>query len=295
MAEPSQHFYESQRLRLAYWAWGDPDRPPMIMIHGLRDHSRSWDRIAEAFCDRYRVVACDLRGHGDSEWSRGSHYEAPEFMLDLVALIDLLGGKADVVAHSMGGRATLVTAGVFPDRFRNHLIADQLHILNVCFLTPEMRREFGGTAGNIGYNLKLLGGDPLLMATVGEDISPYLSRLDALGIGRRHRGFDLNLGRVGDPEELGLGLHIGAEAGRHRGDAAIDRADHLDVAAVARHVGRAHRQAGGPGLGLGRGELRLGGLHVLARADLLFEEPLLAGVDLAGEVGLRRQIGRAHV
>ena len=78
------------------------------------------------------------------------------------------------------------TIMVFPDRFRNHLLADQLHILNVCFLTPQMRREFGGTAGNIGYNLKLLGDEPLLMATVGEDIAPYLARLDDLGIGHKH-------------------------------------------------------------------------------------------------------------
>jgi adenosine kinase len=77
------------------------------------------------------------------------------------------------------------TIMVFPDRFRNHLIADQLHILNVCFLTPEMRREFGGTAGNIGYNLKLLGEEPLVMATVGEDIQPYLERFDELGIPTR--------------------------------------------------------------------------------------------------------------
>ena len=75
------------------------------------------------------------------------------------------------------------TIMVFPDRFRNHLLADQLHILNVCFLTPEMRREYGGTAGNIAYNLRLLGEDPLLMATVGEDIGPYLERLRGLHIG----------------------------------------------------------------------------------------------------------------
>jgi len=75
---------------------------------------------------------------------------------------------------------------VFPDRFKNHLLPDQLHILNVCFLTPEMRREFGGTAGNIAYNLKQLGGDPLVMATVGEDIDPYLYRLQRLGIDARH-------------------------------------------------------------------------------------------------------------
>ena len=74
------------------------------------------------------------------------------------------------------------TIMVFPDRFKNHLLADQLHILNVCFLTPEMRREFGGTTGNIGYNLKLLGEEPVVMATVGEDIQPYLARLRELSI-----------------------------------------------------------------------------------------------------------------
>ena len=78
------------------------------------------------------------------------------------------------------------TIMVFPDRFKNHLLADQLHILNVCFLTPEMRREYGGTAGNIGYNLTRLGAAPLVMATVGEDIQPYLERLDELGIGSAH-------------------------------------------------------------------------------------------------------------
>ena len=78
------------------------------------------------------------------------------------------------------------TIMVFPDRFRNHLLPDQLHILNVCFLTPEMRREFGGTAGNIGYNLKLLEFDALLMATVGDDIAPYAARLEALGIAQTH-------------------------------------------------------------------------------------------------------------
>jgi adenosine kinase len=78
------------------------------------------------------------------------------------------------------------TIMVFPDRFRNHLLPDQLHILNVCFLTPEMRREYGGTAGNIGFNLKLLGEDALVMAAVGEDIPPYLSRFEGLGIGTAH-------------------------------------------------------------------------------------------------------------
>jgi len=83
------------------------------------------------------------------------------------------------------GSVAYDTIMVFPDRFRNHLLADQLHILNVCFLTPQMRREFGGTAANIAYNLRLLGDDPLVMATVGEDVGPYLARLEQLGIATR--------------------------------------------------------------------------------------------------------------
>lgn len=75
---------------------------------------------------------------------------------------------------------------VFPDRFKNHILPEQIHILNVAFLVPEMRREFGGCAGNIAYNLMLLGGDPLIMATVGDDAPAYLERLDKLGLPRTH-------------------------------------------------------------------------------------------------------------
>lgn len=75
---------------------------------------------------------------------------------------------------------------VFQDHFKNHLLPDQLHILNVCFYVPEMRREFGGCAGNIAYNLKLLGGEPVIMATVGDDAAPYLARLKALEMDAAH-------------------------------------------------------------------------------------------------------------
>ncbi len=84
------------------------------------------------------------------------------------------------------GSVAYDTIMVFPDRFKNHLLPDQLHILNVCFLTPEMRREFGGCAANIGYNLKMLGGEPLVMATVGEDIAPYLERLAGMELSAAH-------------------------------------------------------------------------------------------------------------
>jgi adenosine kinase len=71
---------------------------------------------------------------------------------------------------------------VFRGRFREHILPDQIHILNVAFLVPDLRREFGGCAGNIAYNLKMLGGDPLVMATVGEDSLLYLERLEHLDL-----------------------------------------------------------------------------------------------------------------
>jgi len=78
------------------------------------------------------------------------------------------------------------TIMVFQDRFRNHILPDKVHILNVSFYVPEMRREFGGCAGNIAYNLNLLGGDPVPMGTVGTDFGPYAEWMDYQGITRSH-------------------------------------------------------------------------------------------------------------
>jgi len=74
------------------------------------------------------------------------------------------------------------TIMVFPDQFKNHILPDKVHILNVSFLVPRMRREFGGCAGNIAYNLKLLGGNPVPMATVGQDFASYRSHFEECGI-----------------------------------------------------------------------------------------------------------------
>jgi len=78
------------------------------------------------------------------------------------------------------------TIMVFNDQFKNHILPDKVHILNVSFLVPEMRREFGGCAGNIAYNLNLLQGDPLPMATVGNDFGPYAAWMDKCNIPRTH-------------------------------------------------------------------------------------------------------------
>jgi len=78
------------------------------------------------------------------------------------------------------------TIMVFPDQFRKHILPDKLHMLNVAFMVPEMRREYGGTGGNIAYNLKLLGEEPLVMATAGHDFGPYARRMTDLGLDARH-------------------------------------------------------------------------------------------------------------
>ena len=78
------------------------------------------------------------------------------------------------------------TIMVFRDKFKNHILPDKVHILNGSFYVPEMRREFGGCAGNIAYNLKLLGGEPVPMGTVGSDFGPYATWMDVSGIDRRH-------------------------------------------------------------------------------------------------------------
>jgi adenosine kinase len=77
------------------------------------------------------------------------------------------------------GSLALDTIMVFPDRFARHILPDQTHVLSVSFLVGEMRREWGGCAGNIAYNLKALGGEPVVMATIGDDGGGYRERLDA--------------------------------------------------------------------------------------------------------------------
>jgi adenosine kinase len=78
------------------------------------------------------------------------------------------------------------TIMVFQDQFKNHILPDKVHILNVSFLVPQMRREYGGCAGNIAYNLKLLGGNPVPMATVGQDFASYREHFKACGIDQTH-------------------------------------------------------------------------------------------------------------
>src|SRR5271165_2044336 len=98
-----------------------------------------------------------------------------------------------MVQERRGTRAALIcgsvaydTILVFPDRFKDHILPDKIHMLNVAFLVPDMRREFGGCAANIAYSLHLLGDRALPMATAGHDFGPYRARLESLGVSVRH-------------------------------------------------------------------------------------------------------------
>ena len=106
---------------------------------------------------------------------RPGHVPVPRFDLDETMPAALICGS---LAYD--------TIMVFQDQFKNHILPDKVHILNVSFLVPRMRREFGGCAGNIAYNLKLLGGDPVPMATVGQDFAPYREHFEACGIRLDH-------------------------------------------------------------------------------------------------------------
>ncbi len=80
------------------------------------------------------------------------------------------------------GSVAYDTIMVFPDRFKAHILPDKLHMLNVAFLVPQMRREFGGCAGNIAYNLKLLGETGYPMGGIGRDFQPYSEWMKKLGM-----------------------------------------------------------------------------------------------------------------
>lgn len=118
-AGPTSHNYFSQRLRLHYVDWGNPDGPPMILIHGGRDHCRNWDWVAEQFRDEYHIIAPDLRGHGDSEWMVGGSYNQLDYVYDIAQLLHQKDmNPVTIIGHSLGGSISLLYTALFPDRVK---------------------------------------------------------------------------------------------------------------------------------------------------------------------------------
>lgn len=113
---PTSRIYFSQRLRLHYVDWGNPDAPPLILLHGGRDHCRNWDWVARRLRADWHVIAPDLRGHGDSEWSKSANYGTAGYVYDLAQLIHQLKlAPVTIVSHSLGGSITMRYAGVAPE------------------------------------------------------------------------------------------------------------------------------------------------------------------------------------
>ena len=116
MPGPTSQIYFSQRLRLHYVDWGNEGAPPLLLIHGGRDHCRNWDWVAERLCRDYHIIAPDLRGHGDSAWAIGGSYALADFVYDIAQLLrQKQPGPVSIISHSMGGAISLLYAGTFPE------------------------------------------------------------------------------------------------------------------------------------------------------------------------------------
>ncbi len=116
---PVSRTFISQRLRLHYLDWGNPEKPPLLLVHGGRDHARNWDWTAQALRDDWHVIAIDHRGHGDSEWVSDGNYSAGDMVYDIAQLVHQLDlAPVTIVAHSMGGQVCLRYAGIYPEMVR---------------------------------------------------------------------------------------------------------------------------------------------------------------------------------
>lgn len=109
----------SQGLRLSYVDWGNDQAPLLLLIHGSQDHCRSWDWTADQLCADWHVVAPDLRGHGESDWSAEGNYDRNYIARDILLLLRVLGDKpASIISHSLGAHIAMRVAGFHPEKVR---------------------------------------------------------------------------------------------------------------------------------------------------------------------------------
>ena len=138
---PSSHTYFSHRLRLHFLDWGNDTAPPLLLIHGIHDHCRSWDWFVESFRADYHVVVPDLRGHGDSDWATGSSYMLIDYVYDIAQLIQQQGlAPVNIVSHSLGGTVASMYSGLYPNNVKN------LAIIEGVGLYPDFRSANRGSS-----------------------------------------------------------------------------------------------------------------------------------------------------
>ena len=141
MPGPTSRFYFSQRLRMHYVDWGNEGAPPLLLIHGGRDHCRNWDWVAERLRHDYHIIAPDLRGHGDSAWAIGSSYALGDFVYDIAHLVKQKTNEpVSIISHSMGGAISLLYTGAYPETVK------KLAVIEGIIMSPsefEKRRNTG--------------------------------------------------------------------------------------------------------------------------------------------------------
>jgi len=139
---PTLHQFKSQRLTLSYAAWGNEDAPLLLLVHGGRDQKRSWDWVASPLSETYRVIAHDLRGHGQSEHVSDGEYGVMDHVFDLASLVTHLrqaySTRADhftLIGHSLGGNIAVRYSGIFPEKIK------QLVAIEGLGASPKMQEE----------------------------------------------------------------------------------------------------------------------------------------------------------
>src|SRR5689334_17676746 len=111
----TEHALTINGLTIHYRDWGDPQLPPVLVLHGLGAHACSWDQVAAALADRYRIIVPDLRGHGRTSWA--ADYTWQLFLEDTLSVLTTLGlSQVALCGHSLGGRVAYMLASRYPER-----------------------------------------------------------------------------------------------------------------------------------------------------------------------------------
>ena len=123
--QPIDKTVSANGLKLHYLDWGTTGKTPMLLLHGLRGHSHSWDDVSAAMCQEFHVLALDQRGRGESDWAPGGDYSTDSFVADLAAFCDALNLDSFVlIGHSMGGRNSMAFTAKYPDKVQKLVMVD---------------------------------------------------------------------------------------------------------------------------------------------------------------------------
>ena len=144
---PTSHVYFSQRLRLHYVDWGNEEAPPMLLVHGGRDHCRNWDWVARDLCRDYHVIAPDLRGHGDSQWMIGGSYNTVDYVYDIAQLLHQKQmTPATIISHSLGASASLLYTGLYPETVKALIAIEGMGLSSTAATTADSAKTADSVA-----------------------------------------------------------------------------------------------------------------------------------------------------